>query len=314
MKRKHIELITEIVSASLKSNDTLNLSHDNKPIQNNLINSNNNIYKNEKQFKPSSLPQPLTPLPEHTDHTNTILFCKYELHKRNSILTNLTSHYTQYIQTNVPKHFNPLNRSIILHKPKLFRNTRAQLIINNLNFRHKFRPNKNRLTTYIEAFHTFQIPRYLHNINTSQYLSITSLINHYIITFDMLYTLYNTLRVNKNNSTDSYIYEIVFKINIIHLMQIIIAKGKEQLHVHGDSNKNTSNVSVVERNDNVNAKEMIDTINNIVDVLFQYKNVLVNVNYQMIMKHFEMILDNEIGNINIAYNVLIKDRLSNNVY
>jgi hypothetical protein len=97
-------------------------------------------------------------------------------------------------------------------------------------------------------------------------------------------------------------------------MQIIIAKGKARLHVHDDdsNNKNTSNVSVVERNDNVNAKEMIDTINNIVDVLCQYKNVLVNVNYQMIMKHFEMILDNEIGNINIAYNVLIKDRLSNN--
>lgn len=316
MKRKHIELITEIVSSSLKSNDTLNISHDNKPIQNNLINSNNNIYKNEKQFKPSSLPQSLTLPPEHTDLTNTILFCKYELHKRKSILTNLIVHYTQYIQTNFPKHFNPLNRSIILHKPKLFRNTKAQLIISNLNFRHKFRPNKNRLTTYIEAFHAFQIPRYLHNINTSQYLSITSLINHYIITFDMLYTLYNTLRANKNNSTDSYMYEIVFKINIIHLMQIIIAKGKAQLHVHDDdsNNKNTSNVSVVERNDNdnVNAKEMIDTINNIVDVLCQYKNVLVNVNYQMIMKHFEMILDNEIGNINIAYNVLIKDRLSNN--
>ena len=316
MKRKHIELLTETVSSSLKSNSTLNLSHDNKPIQNNLINSNNNIYKNEKQFKPSlpsSLPQP--PPPEHTDLTNTILFCKYELHKRSSILTNLTSQYTQHLQTNFPKHFSSLNRSIILHKPKLFRNTKAQFIINNLNFRHKFRPNKNRLTTYIEAFHAFQIPRYLHNINTSQYLSITSLINHYIITFDMLYTLYNTLRVNKNNSTDSYVYEIVFRSNLIHLMQIIIAKGKEQLHVHDvndNEHKSTSNVCVVERNDNVNAKEMIDTINNIVDVLLQYKNVLVNVNYQMIMKHFEMILDNEIGNVNITYNVLIKDRLSNN--
>ena len=242
-----------------------------------------------------------------------MLFCKYELHKREVILTKLTSHYIEYIQTNCQKHFNPIIRGIIINKPKLFKNTKAQLILNKLNFKHKFRPNKNRLTTYIEAFHMFQIPRYLHNINVSQYLSITSLINHYIITFDMLYTLYNTIRVNKNSSTDSYLYEVVFKLNIIHLMQMILIKGKEHLPVvHDEHNNDMNNVSIERSNDNVNTNEMTETVNTIVDVLFKYKNVLTNVDYQMIMKYFEMILDKEIGNVNIEYNLLIKESLSNN--